>query len=107
MSQIIVSILTLALMGGVYVMPLFLQNIRGYTAMETGIIMFPAAIVVGILMPISGNLFDKIGIKPVVIPGLVILGISSYMLSNSINMNSTREFITILYAFKFYKYELN
>jgi EmrB/QacA subfamily drug resistance transporter len=96
MSQIIVSILTLALMGGVYVMPLFLQNIRGYTAMETGIIMFPAAIVVGILMPISGNLFDKIGIKPVVIPGLVILGISSYMLSNSINMNSTREFITIL-----------
>ncbi|MCH3965826.1 MAG: DHA2 family efflux MFS transporter permease subunit [Clostridium sp.] len=95
-SQVITCVLTLALMGGVYVIPLFLQNIRGYTAMETGLIMFPAAIVVGILMPISGTLFDKIGAKPIVIPGLVILAISSYILSTSISMNSTREFITMI-----------
>lgn len=95
-SQIIGCILTLALMGGVYVIPLFLQNIRGYTAMQTGITMFPAAIVVGFLMPISGSLFDKVGVKPIVIPGLIILGISSYELGLAINMNSSRELITFL-----------
>ncbi|MFL0194767.1 DHA2 family efflux MFS transporter permease subunit [Clostridium sp. WILCCON 0269] len=95
-SQIITCILTLALMGGVYVLPLFLQNIRGYTAMETGIIMLPAAILTGILMPISGTLFDKIGAKPIVIPGIIILAISSYHISTLINMNSSREMITLI-----------
>ncbi|MFL0198589.1 DHA2 family efflux MFS transporter permease subunit [Clostridium sp. WILCCON 0269] len=95
-SQIITCILTLALMGGVYVLPLFLQNIRGYTAMETGIIMLPAAILTGLLMPISGNLFDKIGAKPIVIPGIIILAISSYHISTLINMNSSREMITLI-----------
>ncbi|OBR89793.1 MULTISPECIES: DHA2 family efflux MFS transporter permease subunit [Clostridium] len=94
--QIIICVLTMALMGGVYVLPLFLQNIRGYTAMETGLIMLPAALVVGILMPVSGNLFDKIGAKPLVIPGLIILALSSYHLSVLINMNSTREMITFI-----------
>lgn len=92
-SQIITCVLTLALMGGMYILPLFLQNIRGYTAMETGIIMLPAAIVVGILMPISGSIFDKFGAKPIVIPGLIILALSSYELSTLINMNSSRNLI--------------
>ncbi|WP_333887509.1 DHA2 family efflux MFS transporter permease subunit [Clostridium sp.] len=95
-SQIIVSILTLALMGGVYVLPLFLQNIRGYTAMETGLIMLPAALVTGLLMPISGNLFDRFGARPVVIPGIIILGLSSYHISTLINMNSSRGMITLV-----------
>ncbi|AKA70895.1 MULTISPECIES: DHA2 family efflux MFS transporter permease subunit [Clostridium] len=96
LSLIITSVLSLAMMGGMYVLPLFLQNIRGYTAMETGMIMFPSAIVVGILMPISGNLFDKFGAKPIVIPGLVILAISSIELSTAINMNSSREHIIFI-----------
>jgi EmrB/QacA subfamily drug resistance transporter len=95
-SQVIVCILTLSLMGGMYVMPLFLQNIRGYTAIHTGLIMLPPAIVMGLLMPISGMLFDKLGSKPIVIPGLVILAISSYLLSSSINMNSSSEFIMLI-----------
>ena len=73
-SLVISSVLTLALMGGAYVLPLFLQNVRGYTAMQAGLIMLPSALVVGILMPISGSGFDKVGAKPLVIPGLVILG---------------------------------
>ncbi|MEY7999682.1 DHA2 family efflux MFS transporter permease subunit [Clostridium sp. Mt-5] len=95
LSQIITSVLTLALMGGVYVLPLFLQNIKGYTAMDTGLVMLPAALVMGILMPISGNLFDKFGAKPIAVPGVAILGISSYYLSTLINMNSSKEAVII------------
>ena len=76
-SQIITSILSLAMMGGMYILPLFLQNVRGYTAMETGLILLPGALVMGVMMPISGNLFDKIGAKALVIPGLIILAASS------------------------------
>ena len=89
-SQIITSILSLAMMGGMYILPLFLQNVRGYTPMEAGLIMLPGALVMGVMMPISGNLFDKIGAKALVIPGLIILAASSYELSTAINMNSSK-----------------
>lgn len=95
-SMIISSVLTLALMGAAYILPMFLQSIRGYTAMEAGLIMLPSALVMGILMPVSGNLFDKFGAKPLVIPGLIILGISSYELANAINMNSSKSYIILI-----------
>lgn len=95
-SLIISSVLTLALMGASYILPVFLQNIRGYTPMEAGLIMLPSALVMGVLMPISGNLFDRFGAKPLVIPGLIILGISSYELASVINMNSSKEYITLI-----------
>lgn len=95
-SQIITCVLTFALMGGVYVLPIFLQSVRGYTAMEAGIIMLPGALVMGIMMPISGNLFEKVGVKTVVIPGLLILAISSYELATALNMNSSKETIIFI-----------
>ena len=95
-SLIITSVLTLALMGGAYILPLFLQNIRGYTAMQTGIIMLPSALVVGVMMPISGSAFDKVGAKPLVIPGLIILAISSYELANAISMDSSQSHIIFI-----------
>ena len=96
-SQAVTCATTFALMGAVYVVPLFLQNLRRYTAIETGFIMFPSAIATGIMMPISGHIFDKIGAKPLVIPGLIIMAIASYYLA-FINMNTSREVITLLLA---------
>ena len=80
-SIIISNILTLALMGGAYIVPLFLQSIRGYTAMQTGIIMFPSAIATGFMMPISGKVADKVGAKIIIIPGLILLFFASYRLT--------------------------
>lgn len=95
-SQIVTSVLTLAMMGGVYVLPLFLQNVRAYTPMETGLMMLPGALVMGFLMPISGNLMNKVGVKMLVIPGLLILAASSYELANAINMNSSKGHIILI-----------
>jgi EmrB/QacA subfamily drug resistance transporter len=93
LSQIITCITTLALMGGVYVLPLFLQNIRGYSAMQTGLILFPSAVASGIMMPVSGSLFDRYGAKRITVPGLIILAVASYQLS-FINMDTSQEAVT-------------
>jgi len=89
-SLVIISVMTIGLMGGSYIVPLFLQNIRGYTPMEAGMIMFPSALIMSFMMPISGSLFDKFGAKIVAVPGLIILAIGTFMLSTSININSTK-----------------
>lgn len=95
LSQFISGVTTLAMMGGMYVLPLFLQNIRGYTAMETGLILFPSAIASGLMMPISGALFDKYGAKVVTIPGLIIVAFATYEMS-MFNMNTTMSTITLV-----------
>lgn len=99
LSQFITGITTLALMSGMYVLPLFLQNIRGYTAMETGLILFPSAIASGLMMPISGALFDKFGAKVVTIPGLIIVAFATYEMS-MFNMNTAMSTITLVAALR-------
>lgn len=95
LSQIITSITTLAMMGGIYVLPLFLQSLRGYTAMESGLTLFPSAMASGLMMPISGAVFDKYGAKIVTVPGLLIVAIASYQMS-LFNMNTSREVIMLV-----------
>lgn len=95
LSQFITGITTLAMMGGIYVLPLFLQNLRGYTAMETGLILFPSAIASGLMMPISGAIFDKFGAKVVTVPGLLVLAFATYKMS-MFNMDTTKTTITLI-----------
>ncbi|HEY3424195.1 MAG TPA: DHA2 family efflux MFS transporter permease subunit, partial [Negativicutes bacterium] len=57
------------LMGSMFLVPLFLENILGYTAMQSGMLLLPAALIGGLLMPIAGKLADKFGAKLLVILG--------------------------------------
>jgi EmrB/QacA subfamily drug resistance transporter len=95
LSQFISGITMLALMAGIYVLPLFLQNLRGYTAMQTGLILFPSAMASGLMMPVSGAIFDKFGAKVVTVPGLIILGFATYKMSQ-FNMNTPLAYISII-----------
>lgn len=58
-SNLFNSTITIALFGTVFLLPLFMENLQGYTAMETGLIMFPQSLASGLAMPISGKLTDK------------------------------------------------
>jgi len=94
-SMVISTFTTMAMFGVVFIMPLFLQNIRGYTPIQTGLIMLPSAVVMGIMMPISGRIGDKFGAKPLVITGSIITAGATYLLSG-INMDTSIEKITLL-----------
>lgn len=63
--------------------------------METGLILFPSAIASGLMMPISGALFDKYGAKVVTIPGLIIVAFATYEMS-MFNMNTSMSTITLV-----------
>jgi len=89
-SQIVTCILTLALMGGTFVLPLFFQNIQGMTAMQSGMMMMPSAIVSSIMMAISGKITTKLGLKTIMFPGLIMLFLASFFMALSINVNTPR-----------------
>ncbi|WP_410511137.1 MDR family MFS transporter [Paenibacillus sp. BR2-3] len=70
-----------ALFGSMLFVPLYLQQIRQYTPLETGLILLPQALSSGIGMPLGGRLFDKIGARPVAFVGLTFISTSLYLLS--------------------------
>ncbi len=99
LSVLISSVMNIALYGGTYIMPLFLQNLRGYTPMQTGMLMFPSAAVTGIMMPISGKLSDRFGAKKIVLPGVCLLVFTTYELSK-ITMDTSASSIMVLLALR-------
>jgi EmrB/QacA subfamily drug resistance transporter len=80
-STLVTFVTTIAMYSSLLLLPLFLQNVRGLGAMETGLLLFPQAIAAGLMMPISGRLLDRIGPKPLVIPGLLILTYATWRLT--------------------------
>ncbi len=70
----LIFVTTIGLFSVIFLLPLFLQNIRGLTALETGLLMLPAVLGSIVTMPIGGRLYDRIGPKVPVIAGLIITG---------------------------------
>jgi len=67
--------------GSQLLVPLFLQNVRGLSPFATGLLMAPEAIAMAIMMPIAGRLLDKVGPRPLAIPGLIGLSFAYWQLS--------------------------
>jgi len=80
-SMMINFVVTTAMFSSMFLLPLFLQNVRGLGAMDTGMLLFPQAIAAALTMQVSGRLLDRFGPKLVVIPGLILLAFATWMLS--------------------------
>ncbi|MEC0229416.1 MDR family MFS transporter [Paenibacillus alba] len=63
-------VLQFSLFGAIFLLPQFLQQARGYGAFDTGMTLFPQAIASAVMMPIGGFLFDRIGVRWLVVVGL-------------------------------------
>lgn len=80
-AMLINFVTTSALFSSMFLMPLFLQNVRGMGAMETGMLLMPQAMMAALTMPIAGRLLDKVGPTPLVVPGLLILAYATWSLT--------------------------
>jgi EmrB/QacA subfamily drug resistance transporter len=78
-------VLIVAMMVGMFVVtlyvPLFLQNIQGLNALNAGLDLLPQALVMGVTMPIGGQLYDRFGARGPAIVGLLLVGTGMMLLS--------------------------
>ncbi|MGN5884004.1 MDR family MFS transporter [Staphylococcus simulans] len=74
---LIMAFVMIAMIGSETVLPIFVQNIMGKPALESGLILLPGAIVMGIMSVLSGFLFQKFGAKILAIIGLSIVVITT------------------------------
>ncbi|WP_138494009.1 DHA2 family efflux MFS transporter permease subunit [Paenibacillus pinistramenti] len=72
LTTVINILITMVMYADMMLLPLYLQNARGYTALESGLLLLPGALVMGFLMPVTGRLFDRFGAKWLSVIGLII-----------------------------------
>ena len=72
-AAILSGVVNMAMVGAEMVLPLYIQNIRGESAFHSGLMLLPGALIMGLMMPITGAIFDKHGAKRLAISGMLIL----------------------------------
>ncbi|XVL29451.1 DHA2 family efflux MFS transporter permease subunit [Staphylococcus equorum] len=99
LTTIINMIVTMSLYGGMILLPLYLQNLKGFSPMDSGILLLPGALIMGLMGPIAGKLLDTIGIKPLALIGTGIMTYATWELSK-LNTNTTYTHLMIVYMIR-------
>ena len=63
----------IALFGTIIVLPIYMQNVLGLEPISVGLILLPGGLLMGVLGPVVGRLYDRFNPKVLVIPGSVIV----------------------------------
>lgn len=80
-SILVLWIAIFAQYGTLFLIPQVLINVASFSALETGLLMLPHAILAGITNQIGGRLFDKVGVRPLALFGLIVLAVGQYLLT--------------------------
>ena len=70
-----------SLFGGLFLFPLYLQNLRQLSPFQAGLELLPQALASMVSVLIGGRLVDRFGVRAVMIPGLIVLGIATWQLT--------------------------
>jgi DHA2 family multidrug resistance protein len=77
------------LMANMFMLPLFMQDMLGYTAIDSGLTLLPRAAVMFVVNPIVGKLYNKVSVRVLVGLGVVCVSLGSFAMANFTLQTST------------------
>lgn len=88
-----------SMVGSQTLIPLYVQNARGFSALDSGLMLLPGALIMGLMSPITGRIFDKVGGRGLAITGLSLLTVGTipYMF---LTEDSSIAFLTTMFALR-------
>lgn len=92
-------IVTMALFGGMLLLPIYLQSIRGFSPIDSGLLLLPGSLIMGITGPFAGRLFDRFGIRPLAIFGLTLMTYGTWELTQ-LDLNTSYYSIMGIYMLR-------
>lgn len=101
LSVILPMIAFMGLIGAETLIPLYMQNMRDFTAMEAGIAILPGALVNGMMSPITGLIFDRFGARWLSVIGFTIITVTTFAFSN-LSVETSMFMVMLLYAIRMF-----
>lgn len=96
-AVVTIMLLQAALMGLEVLMPLYIQDVRGYSATVSGVAMLPGALIGAVAGVFAGRLFDRYGVRKVAIPGACVMIAGAFVLT-CLGMESHIVMVTAAYT---------
>lgn len=97
MASFASSMIFMMMIGVEMVLPMYIQNIRQTDAFHSGLTLLPGALMVGIMMPIAGKIFDKYGIRHLAITGITLATLGTVPLL-FLTTTTPMLFLVVVYA---------
>ncbi|MEN3282896.1 MAG: hypothetical protein V7607_4036 [Solirubrobacteraceae bacterium] len=72
-SNLVAFIVTFAMLAMFFFLALYMQNVKGYSPLQAGVRFLPSTVVIIIVGPIAGRLSDRIGPRPLMVGGLLLV----------------------------------
>lgn len=96
-GAIIVTLSMMVIFGTILLIPMYLQQSLLLASFAAGLVMLPGGLVNGLMSVVTGRLFDRLGPKPLILPGLLIAVIALWFLSG-VNTATTVGIVILLHC---------
>lgn len=73
LSTITIVVVSVSLFGSLILLPLYIQQVLGQPAYVAGLMLLPGGVLSGILAPVAGMAYDKLGPRALILPGSVVV----------------------------------
>lgn len=99
LSSAISVVISMAMFSGMLLMPMYVQTVRGISPLDSGLLMLPGAIAMGIMSPITGMLFDKYGARILAVIGLSLTILTTFMFSH-LTLDTSYGYLMFVYTLR-------
>lgn len=99
LSSAIMVVMSASMFSAMILVPIYVQIVRGISPFYAGILMLPGAVLMALMSPITGRLFDQFGGKLLAITGLSITVVTTYLLSQ-LTLESTFFYLMTIFTIR-------
>lgn len=93
LSLVIMSVAMLSMFGAIIILPIYMQSVLGTSPIGTGLAMLPGSLLMGLLGPVIGRAYDRLGTRPLVVPGTVLVTASLTVMALTLDADSSVYFV--------------
>jgi MFS transporter, DHA2 family, lincomycin resistance protein len=81
-SVVMMGLAMMSLFGMIILLPIYIQNVLGLPPLQSGLLVLPGGLIMGLLAPTVGRLYDRIGARKLVIPGAVFVSTGLWLMAS-------------------------
>lgn len=101
LTMVINILITMAMYAGMILTPIYMQTILGLSPIKSGLALLPGAILMGIMSPVTGAIFDKIGARWLAVIGLVITAATTWEFGQ-LTVDTTYTHMVVIYTIRMF-----
>ncbi|AYG00525.1 MDR family MFS transporter [Lactococcus allomyrinae] len=101
LTVIAAALVTMAMMGVEMMLPLYMQEVHGLSALDSGLVLLPGSLMMAVVAPLAGGIYDKIGAKRLAQIGFAILAIGTLPFL-FFTATTPDHFVTLLYGLRMF-----